>query len=227
MMRVLWITGAGSTPPNFRLIQQENPERHGFTMSNGNRNQRNRGGNQQRRRRPGGGNQRNQQAPRGPAMTALGESTYEAVFDHGNEGYGIWFDGMVREDPTYRQNWKGTGLRPIYVKIEEDRIVITKELDRPKGQDLAADDAESSNGSGDSQETFTEEEAAQLLAAGMAGSPVATPESEASSVEAAAEESAEADETEEADSEEDAKPAPRKRVTRRRTPKAEAATDDE
>ena len=29
-------------------------------------------------------------------MTALGESTYEAVFDHGGNGYGVWFDGVVR-----------------------------------------------------------------------------------------------------------------------------------
>lgn len=60
-------------------------------------------------------------------MTAIGESTYEAVFDHGGEGYGVWFDGMVRDDPVYRQHWKGN--RPIYVKLEEDRIVITR--DRP------------------------------------------------------------------------------------------------
>lgn len=104
-------------------------------MSNGNRNQRNRG-NQQRRSGSGGGGNRNrgrqQSAPKGPAMTALGESTYEAVFDHGNEGYGVWFDGVVREDPMYRQHWKGLGLRPIYVKIEEDRIVISRDIDRPR-----------------------------------------------------------------------------------------------
>lgn len=74
-------------------------------------------------------------------MTALGESTYEAVFDHGNEGYGVWFDGMVRDDPMYRQHWKGN--RQIYLKIEEDRIVILRQLksddDSDSDDDWASD----------------------------------------------------------------------------------------
>lgn len=109
-------------------------------MSNGNK--RNRGGNQQgggggggnqQRRRRSGGNQgggNRPQAPTGPAMTALGESTYEAVFDHGGQGYGVWFDGVVRDDPMYKQFWKGTGTRPLFVRIEEDKIVLLKQLDR-------------------------------------------------------------------------------------------------
>ena len=104
-------------------------------MSNGGGSKRNRGGgggggNQQRRRRSGGGGGNRPQAPNGPAMTALGESTYEAVFDHGGNGYGVWFDGVVRDDPMYKQFWKGTGTRPLYVRIEEDKIVLLKELDR-------------------------------------------------------------------------------------------------
>ena len=45
-------------------------------------------------------------------------------------GYGVWFDGVVRDDPMYKQFWKGTGTRPLYVRIEEDRIVLLKEIDR-------------------------------------------------------------------------------------------------
>ena len=131
-------------------------------MSNGNsnKNQRNKGGgggggggnqNQRRRRGRSGGGGGNQgggghQIPRGPVMTALGESTYEAVFDHGNEGYGVWFDGVVREDPVYRQHWKNN--RPIYVKLEDDRIVITKELERNsqvEEEDEVYDDIEPGN----------------------------------------------------------------------------------
>ena len=74
--------------------------------------------------------------PSGPAMTALGESTYEAVFDHGGNGYGVWFDGIVREDPMYKQFWKGTGTRPLFVRIEEDRIVLLKEVDIERPQSL-------------------------------------------------------------------------------------------
>lgn len=144
------------------------------------------GGNQQqrRRRRPTQGGQGQPQVPNGPAMTALGESTYEAVFDHGNQGYGVWFDGMVREDPTYRQFWKGTGTRPLYVRILEDRIVLTKEIDReglgllePVRRGAESDDAgadadraagdDQSQGSGgadaDIGDAFTPEEAARLF----------------------------------------------------------------
>lgn len=104
------------------------------------------GGNQQRRRR-GRNRPSEQHVPRGPVMTALGESTYEAVFDHGHEGYGVWFDGMVREDPMYRQHWKGH--RPIFVKIDENEIRIMRELpgagrddeDDDDGGALSYDDA--------------------------------------------------------------------------------------
>ncbi|MBC7461803.1 MAG: hypothetical protein H7287_10620 [Thermoleophilia bacterium] len=104
------------------------------------------GGNNQRRRRSGGqggGNQqRPPQQPNGPAMTALGESTYEAVFDHGGQGYGVWFDGVVRDDPMYKQFWKGTGTRPLYVRIEEDRIVLLKEVDIERApSQIAAENA--------------------------------------------------------------------------------------
>lgn len=122
-------------------------------MSNGGggNNKRNRsggggGGNQQRRRRSGGSGGGNRpQAPTGPAMTALGESTYEAVFDHGGNGYGVWFDGVVRDDPMYKQFWKGTGTRPMFVRIEEDRIVLLKQLDRELPiLDTPADERDSS-----------------------------------------------------------------------------------
>ena len=193
-------------------------------MSNGNRNQRNRGGgggggNQQRRRRSGGGNQnrQQQQRPSGPAMTALGESTYEAVFDHGNEGYGIWFDGMVREDPTYKQNWKGTGLRPIYVKIEEDRIVISKELDRPRSQEQPAEDAEDNRGN--EVEAFSDEEAARLFAEGGEDA------DEGSDGDDGDDDGEGEGDGDEGEAEPEAKkPAPRKRVTRR---KPAASSDDE
>jgi hypothetical protein len=106
-------------------------------------------------------------------MTALGESTYEAVFDHGNEGYGVWFDGVVREDPVYRQHWKGTGLRPIFVKMEEDRITITRELDRDRpqpetsasDQDVPESNVDSSdNAPIDAGAVYSEEDAAKLFA---------------------------------------------------------------
>jgi hypothetical protein len=48
--------------------------------------------------------------------------SYEAVLDTGDEGYGFWMDGAVREDPVFAEHW--ADRRAIVVKIEADQIVI-------------------------------------------------------------------------------------------------------
>ena len=48
----------------------------------------------------------------------------EATFDHGEEGYGLWLDPAVQEDPVYAEYW--AGHRPVEVTIEEDQIVIRR-----------------------------------------------------------------------------------------------------
>jgi hypothetical protein len=47
---------------------------------------------------------------------------YEAVLDHGDEGYGFWLDGAVRDDPVFAEHW--AGVRALSVRIEADQIVI-------------------------------------------------------------------------------------------------------
>ena len=47
---------------------------------------------------------------------------YEAVLDHGEEGYGFWFDGAVRDDPVFAEHW--AGVRALTVRVEADQIVI-------------------------------------------------------------------------------------------------------
>jgi hypothetical protein len=49
---------------------------------------------------------------------------FEATFDHGEEGYGLWLDPAVEDDPVYAEHW--AGHRPVEVTIEEDRIVIRR-----------------------------------------------------------------------------------------------------
>ncbi len=63
-----------------------------------------------------------------------GGGPLEATFDHGEEGYGLWLDPAVQEDPIYAEYW--AGHRPVEVTIEEDQIVI-----RRAGAD-EADDSE-------------------------------------------------------------------------------------
>ncbi|MGZ4269771.1 MAG: hypothetical protein ACXVSX_11225, partial [Solirubrobacteraceae bacterium] len=64
-----------------------------------------------------------------------GEATgeLEGTFDHGDEGYGLWLDPAVADNPTYAEHW--AGHRPITVTIEENQIVI-----RRAGEDAGDDD---------------------------------------------------------------------------------------
>ena len=48
----------------------------------------------------------------------------EGTFDHGEEGYGLWLDPAVQDDPTYAEHW--AGHRPVTVTIEPNRIVISR-----------------------------------------------------------------------------------------------------
>jgi hypothetical protein len=49
---------------------------------------------------------------------------FEATFDHGEEGYGLWLDPAVEDDPVYAEYW--AGHRPVEVTVEEDQIVIRR-----------------------------------------------------------------------------------------------------
>jgi hypothetical protein len=49
----------------------------------------------------------------------------EATFDQGQEeGYGIWLDPAIKDDPTYVENW--AGHRALRVTIEPERIVLER-----------------------------------------------------------------------------------------------------
>src|SRR5215218_2989439 len=48
----------------------------------------------------------------------------EGTFDHGEEGYGLWLDPDVQDDPVYAEHW--AGHRPVEITIEEDQIVIRR-----------------------------------------------------------------------------------------------------
>lgn len=61
------------------------------------------------------------------------QQALEGTFDHGDEGYGLWLDPAVQDDPTYAEHW--AGHRPVSVTIEPDRIVISR-----AGQDAGDDD---------------------------------------------------------------------------------------
>jgi len=59
--------------------------------------------------------------------------TLEATFDHGEEGYGLWLDPAVQDDPIYAEYW--AGHRPVEVAIEEDQIIIRRAGEGDSGDD--------------------------------------------------------------------------------------------
>jgi hypothetical protein len=49
----------------------------------------------------------------------------EATFDQGEEeGYGIWLDPSIKDDPTYTEHWQGR--KALRVTIEPERIVLER-----------------------------------------------------------------------------------------------------
>jgi hypothetical protein len=59
----------------------------------------------------------------------------EGTFDHGDEGYGLWLDPAVQDDPVYAEHW--AGHRPVTVTIEVEQIVI-----RRAGEEAGDDDSD-------------------------------------------------------------------------------------
>jgi hypothetical protein len=60
----------------------------------------------------------------GRRTTRAGGGALEGTFDHGEEGYGLWLDPAVEDNPVYAEHW--AGHRPVEVTIEADRIVIRR-----------------------------------------------------------------------------------------------------
>jgi hypothetical protein len=62
----------------------------------------------------------------------------EASFDHGeNDGYGLWLDPSVKDNPVYAEHW--AGQREVTVRIDADQIVIRRAA-APEGGDSDSDE---------------------------------------------------------------------------------------
>ncbi len=70
---------------------------------------------------------------RGPSEP---ESVFEGVLDHGErDGWGLWLDPAVAEDPIWKEHW--AGVEAVTVKVAEDSIVL--EADRGEASAPTAD----------------------------------------------------------------------------------------
>ncbi len=65
---------------------------------------------------------------RGGRGRKRGAAAIEGSFDHGEkDGYGLWLDPSIREDPVYAEHW--AGHRPVRVTVEADQITIRRDGD--------------------------------------------------------------------------------------------------
>ena len=73
---------------------------------------------------------RRERGPREP------ESVFEGVLDHGErDGWGLWLDPAVAEDPIWREHW--SSVEAVTVKVAEDSIVL--EADRGEASSPSTD----------------------------------------------------------------------------------------
>jgi hypothetical protein len=73
---------------------------------------------------PSGGRRRRRRRRRGGGGGRAGAGM-QATFDHGDtDGYGLWLDPAVADDPVYSEHW--AGHRRVEVTIEPDRIVVRR-----------------------------------------------------------------------------------------------------
>jgi len=68
---------------------------------------------------------------------ARANAPLEGTFDHGDEGFGLWLDPAVADNPVYAEHW--AGHRPVQVTIEEDQIVIRRAGDGDDDEDGGED----------------------------------------------------------------------------------------
>lgn len=79
------------------------------------------------------GRRRGRRGGRGRGRGRKSTGPLEGTFDHGDEGYGLWLDPAVADDPVYAEHW--AGQRNVEVVVEENQIVI-----RRAGEDEGDDD---------------------------------------------------------------------------------------
>src|SRR5919197_164759 len=74
---------------------------------------------------PSGRRRRRRRRRRGGRGGESAGAAVQATFDHGEtDGFGLWLDPSVEDDPVYGEHW--AGHRRVEVTIEPDRIVVKR-----------------------------------------------------------------------------------------------------
>ena len=105
-------------------------------------------------------------------------SVFEGVLDHGErDGWGMWFDPSVADDPVWKEHW--VGVDSVVVKVAEDSIVLEAARNIPQGVTQDTPESETDDGSGSLQATTPVETAPSPADAPAAGGPAAGAEAAA------------------------------------------------
>jgi hypothetical protein len=104
-----------------RAVEEAQPE--GRDEAEREAEQRETGQSRRRRRGRRGGRRR----------SSTRKDSFEATFDHGDEGYGLWLDPAVAETDVYSEHW--AGHRAVSVTVEPDAITIRRVDDEAEDRD--------------------------------------------------------------------------------------------
>jgi hypothetical protein len=67
---------------------------------------------------------RRRRGRRGRRSSTRSPARLEGTFDHGEQGYGLWLDPAIQDNPVYAEHW--AGHRSVEVIVEEDQILIRR-----------------------------------------------------------------------------------------------------
>lgn len=85
------------------------------------------------------------------------ESVFEGVLDHGErDGWGLWLDPSVAEDPIWREHW--AGVDAVVVKVAEDSIVLEADRGEPAAMEAQNGSSTQAPASRDGQNEAAAEE---------------------------------------------------------------------
>jgi hypothetical protein len=98
-------------------------------------------GEREERAEGGAGSGRRRRRRRGRRGGRARRKDLEATFDHGEtDGYGLWLDAAVKDNPVYAEHW--AGKRDVTVRIEADQIVIRRAGEPQNNEDDSQDDSD-------------------------------------------------------------------------------------
>jgi hypothetical protein len=98
-------------------------------------------GEREERAEGGSGSGRRRRRRRGRRGGRARRKELEATFDHGEtDGYGLWLDAAVKDNPVYAEHW--AGKREVTVRIEADQIVIRRAGEPQQDEANGPDDSD-------------------------------------------------------------------------------------